>query len=57
MEVVNNRIDVVGLIGLLRPPKKGNRELKESHSDIYPVSTPGGMREEGCFSELKDALV
>ena len=57
MEVVNSRIDAVGLLGLLGPSKKGLREPKEHHGDIYLGSGPGPMWEEDCLSELKDALV
>jgi len=56
MELVNSGIDVVRL-GPLGPSKKGLREPKEHHGDIFPGSTPGPMWEEDCFSELKDGLV
>jgi len=57
MELVNSGFDVVGLLGLLGPSKKGHRQPKEHHGDICPGSTQGPMWEEDCFSELKDGLV
>jgi len=57
MELVNSGIDVVGLLGLNGPSKKGYRETIEHHGDIHSGSTPGPMWEEDCFGELKDALV